>query len=389
MDRVELAYLRYLLREDAPLFAIVRGAGWYWLLDHAGTQAFHQRFIGARDWGAPSWPMRLRRKLHPEQRAAYSYIDRIALDKTRSDPKTLLLKHFPEGPCWINTGHSNLTPKMFDAVAHGRSVVMIHDLIPLDFPQYQRPGTVEKFREKVTLTVQNADLVLCNSRATEARVQDFARSIGQKIETVSAHLGIEKPCPDPAQIPPGLPLNRPYFVTLGTIEPRKDHALLLDTWEHLAQTIPDEEMPVLFIIGARGWANEQVFARLDTSDLMGKHVFELGALPDGAAFALLQNARALLFPSRAEGFGLPPAESLALGTPVIARDLPVYREVFGNNPIYLPESDMYSWGNKIRELSQNQRAKQAGLPIGADGLPSWQEHINLVLRNLCELKSRL
>ncbi len=82
----------------------------------------------------------------------------------------------------------------------------------------------------------------------------------------------------PASAPPDLDLSRPYFVALGTIEPRKNHALLLDAWDLLAQRLPASAVPRLFIFGRRGWCNEAVFARLDALPAGGP-VRELRAWP--------------------------------------------------------------------------------------------------------------
>jgi glycosyltransferase involved in cell wall biosynthesis len=225
-----------------------------------------------------------------------------------------------------------------------------------------------------------ADVVICNSETTRRDVGRHFTRFGRVPELVVAPLGVTPPRPDPAALPAGVDLARPRFVTLGTIEPRKNHALLLDVWEHFARTLPEADIPALDIVGARGWANETVFDRLDRSPLRGRHLFEHGALADGAAAALVQGARALLMPSLAEGFGLPPAEALALGTPVIATDLPVYREFLGNNPVYLDGSDMYSWANQILSFSRGQAGTHTAARAEATALPTWQDHFDLVFR---------
>ena len=86
-------------------------------------------------------------------------------------------------------------------------------------------------------------------------------------------------------------------------------------------------------------------------------------------------ARALLFPTLAEGFGLPPVEALALGTPVIASDLAVLREVLGPNAVYLPPADPYPWRQEIlRALSDPQPRRAPVTPR------TWESHVNAVLR---------
>ncbi|MDT9702392.1 glycosyltransferase, partial [Streptomyces sp. P17] len=92
---------------------------------------------------------------------------------------------------------------------------------------------------------------------------------------------------------------RPRFVTLGTIEPRKNHALLLDVWDSLPPPRPQ-----LVVIGRRGWADQALFARIAATP----DVAEFNTLDDGQVAAVLTGAQALLMPSFAEGFGLPLTE---------------------------------------------------------------------------------
>jgi glycosyltransferase involved in cell wall biosynthesis len=99
----------------------------------------------------------------------------------------------------------------------------------------------------------------------------------------------------------------------------------------------------------------------------------LTGLPDGAVASLLLGARALLFPSLAEGFGLPLVEAAALGTPVIASDLPVIREVLGDYPVYLDPVDSYPWMETVKTLALSQTRQTALTP------PTWRDHFNTVL----------
>jgi glycosyltransferase involved in cell wall biosynthesis len=102
----------------------------------------------------------------------------------------------------------------------------------------------------------------------------------------------------------------------------------------------------------------------------------LHGLPDGAVAALLAHARALLAPSLAEGFGLPPVEAASLGTAVIATDLAVTRELIGNKAVYLPASDIYSWVETIvRQAAQPQSKGETT----AWQPPTWAAHFKTVL----------
>lgn len=378
IDRVEAAYLDRLLREDGPLYSIVRSSFGYTLFDRAGTAALSDRLSGQADWGGADLLSRLFLKAHPVKRRAEADLRRLCLGRAnRRALPGLLREKLPAPPVWINVGHSNLQAGMFDAIRKlgGKTAVLIHDTIPLDHPDWQREGTVESFRARIRQVAMKADLVIHTAEATRTKTEAQFDIAGRVPPGLVAHLGIEKPAPAGGDETPEFGQNRPCFVVLGTIEPRKNHALLLDVWARLATEMLADDMPVLCIVGSRGWRNDEVFARLDARP---PHVQELGNLSDAALASLLTQARALLMPSLVEGFGLPPGEALALGCPVIASDLDVYREVFGNNIVYLKPDDQYLWAEQIRTFAKKNREAQAtGL-----SLPTWDDHFNLVLKCL-------
>lgn len=375
IDRVEAAYLTRLLHEPGELFGLVRSSFGFTLFDRAGMEALAARLLGEVPWGPPDVISRLFLKQATDRRGVEADLRRLAIARTgrRFLPQTFA-RYFPKGITYINVGHSNLRVAVFDALrdVEGRAVVMIHDTIPLDHPEWQREGTVESFEQRLHLVARRADLVIHTAQATRALTEAHFGKAGRVPEGITAHLGIDVPEVDPEALPPEFRQDRDYYLVLGTIEPRKNHALLLDLWEALAQRLPKDQMPRLLILGARGWNNDAVFARLDR---LPGYVRELGALPDGALGAVIQGARALLMPSHVEGFGLPLGEALALGTPVIATDLPVYREVYGNNIIYLDSSDLYSWVEKLAKTDTDQDRAPAVVP-------KWENHFNLVLKSL-------
>jgi glycosyltransferase involved in cell wall biosynthesis len=102
-------------------------------------------------------------------------------------------------------------------------------------------------------------------------------------------------------------------------------------------------------------------------------VRELAGLSDGAVAALLDGARALLFPSLAEGFGLPLVEAMARGTPVVCSDLPVCREVAGPAALYLDPRDTAAWASVILRLRDDKGTRVKIAP------PDWETHFKTAL----------
>ncbi len=377
VDRVELAYLRRLLQDDVPVFALLRASPVDVLLDRAGMEAFLLRITGEAGWGRPDLLARVMR--HPPQRQrALSDVRRLGIAWTPAPGLgRMLARHLPVGTVYLNTGHSNLKPRVLQAVRQipgARIVVFLHDTIPVDFPQFSAAAQPARFAGILREVSRQADLVIYNSDQSRQDAARHFEAAGRVPPALVAHLAVELPRPDAAAVPQGLPLHRPTFVTIGTIEPRKNHALLLDIWERLDPNLPEDRQPVLLILGSRGWNNEALFARLDQSPMMGKSVFELPGLSDGAVAALLQQARALLFPSLAEGFGLPVLEAAVLGTPVIANDLPIYREFAGDYPIYLDVENPARWQQQVEQLARENRKPKSFLAK----LPTWEQHFTQV-----------
>jgi len=278
------------------------------------------------------------------------------------------------GPAaYVNVGHANLLPGLLANLRPLRRAVLIHDTIPLDHPEFTRAGQAEKFRARFTAALEQAELILTVSAATRADVLRWRGRLGLpgRAAIVAAPIGTRLAAPDPAGLPADLDLSRPFFVTLGTIEPRKNHALLLDAWQMQARP------PQLFIIGRRGWENREVFARLDRLP-PGGPVRELRDLDDGAVAALIGRSHGLLMPSRAEGFGLPLTEAAGRGVPVLASPLPAAREMLGDYATWLSPDAPADWAAEVARLAGAPARRLPPLPV-----PDWQGHFRLCYAGLC------
>jgi glycosyltransferase involved in cell wall biosynthesis len=288
------------------------------------------------------------------------------------------------GRVYLNVGHTGL-----DKPGHGEWIrrtgvlpfYFVHDLIPLTHPEYCRPGEPEKHLRRMTALLTFATGVIANSRETLNELAVFA-GLQQALDMspgLVAPLGVGKGL-SAATKAEGVSLpGRPYFVMLGTIEGRKNHLIILNIWAEMARRL-GAACPQLVVIGQRGWESEQVCDMLDRSEAIRGHVIELSRCGDVQLAAYMNNARALLFPSFVEGYGLPLVEALAAGTPVIASDLSVFRELAGEIPDYLSPVDGLGWSEAIEAYASDgspMRAAQIARMAGWRA-PHWEDHFVLV-----------
>lgn len=373
VDRVEMAYLHALLQDSIPLFALVRLSGGFALLDQKGCEVLLGKMTGKTNWGRPDFESLLRVKQRSSQKMVQSDCRRLAVSKSRT-VRGLLGKN-PLVFSYLNVGHSNIFEDVFCAIKESGSTlsVLVHDMIPLDFPDFQRDGSVPKFAEKMRVVSKFSDLVIYNSFQSQRDGLRHFGDMGRIPESTVAHLGLAKPNSVNGPVHSKIATKRPFFVSVGTIEPRKNHELLLGIW---AKYFAGPDAPQLVIIGARGWNNSNVFRQLDAKP---RNVVELNQISDQKLAQLTRLSAGLLFPSLCEGFGLPPAEAVLQQTPVICGDLPVYREFLGNIPVYVDTDDRYLWKQAIEKLAEQKRAKIA-VNFDLSKMPTWQAHFNKVLK---------
>jgi glycosyltransferase involved in cell wall biosynthesis len=260
-----------------------------------------------------------------------------------------------------------------------RAIVFIHDLIPIDFPEYQRPEEKAFHETRMRLTLRHAAALIVNSRCTASAIQRFAQNENIPVPPVLvAPLGHNLPLPAEGSLPSGL--RPPYFVALGTIEPRKNHLLLLSLWRQMTKKYSSEEIPQLVVVGRRGWECEQVVDMLERCESIHPHILEINSASDEQVISLLKGAKALLMPSYAEGFGMPVQEALAAGTPVISSPLPAIKEFAGEIPDYAEPHDGARWLELIKDYAQQDSQLRAAQLQRLTSFKdtSWPEHFALV-----------
>lgn len=378
VDRVELAYAEHLLSEAGTRLRFVAYdyRGGFGLLPQARTAAL------VRATG-PAWEAGTLGRLKGAALALFAGSLANARRLPRAEPGS-------PRPVYVNVSHHPLAHTGAVARMLARTgaafVPLVHDVIPLDYPEYVGAAETARHRRRMATIAGLADGVIANSAATAAAV---AEMLPAGMPVLSIPLGVAPR--RAAAIPPALEDGVPFFLCLGTIEPRKNHLLLLHLWRRLAEEARPGGPPVpkLVIVGNRGWDNEQVLDLLDRSARLRPHLLELGRVSDGMVAGLMARARALLMPSFTEGFGLPVAEALARGAPVLCSDIPAHREVAGRVAEYLDPLDAMAWHKAVRDYAEPASARRAAQLRRLAGweAPVWPAHIDAALAFIEDLVS--
>ena len=276
-----------------------------------------------------------------------------------------LFERIPTGAAFIHTTHYphdhffrwlRLRPDV-------KPVFFIHDLLPLQFPEYFAPGHIAEHHRAMAIFARYAHAAIVNTHVVEQQVRRFLAARDRRdIPVLVRPIPADPIFAAPQEAAPDL-ADRPYFVVCGTIEPRKNHLLLLHVWRELSRQW-GERTPKLVVIGRRGWENENVVDLLDRSHELRPHVIEIGGMPTAAVARLMAGARALLMPSFAEGYGLPIVEARAAGAPVIAADIPVFREI-ALEATFRPPLDGIGWLEAIKSHVDRPASPRAAVSFGS------------------------
>jgi len=352
VDRVGLEYIR---RYGGRANALVRFA-WRWV------------FIDGKD--AQTLFAAL---LKPD--AHFSAVARVLIGKAYC----LSWRKPTAGAILLNTGHSGLdTPDYIRQVKklRLRAVYFLHDLIPITFPEYCRAGESARHSRRLNSMLESGVGIIVNSQDTANHCAQFARRANRPTPPMAvALLGAAQ-----LTLPKSKsPLTARYFVMLGTIEPRKNHLLILQLWRDLVRDL-GERTPKLAVIGQRGWECEQVVDMLERCPSIHSSVIELPHCGDAELATWLHHAQALLFPAFVEGYGLPLIEAITQGCPVIASNLPVFKELAFDIPEYINPLDGAGWRKAVIEYSfeESPRRKAQKARMVHFESPSWAQHFEVV-----------
>ena len=214
---------------------------------------------------------------------------------------------------------------------------IVHDLLPVTMPDAFHPQSRERFAAWLTTIAGLGDVLHCVSRTTATEVATWlgkhkaGRTPAVARFELGAETGAERRRGEIDQVLDTAMSTRPSLLMVGTVEPRKGHEQVLDAVELLWESGADLN---LVIVGHRGWLVNELIERLQQHREKSKRLFWLDDADDETLETVYERSTALVAASRGEGYGLPLIEAAQRGKPVIARSLPIFREVAGDYPSY-------------------------------------------------------
>ncbi|MCR2745238.1 glycosyltransferase family 4 protein [Limnobacter parvus] len=266
--------------------------------------------------------------------------------------------------------------------AQAKVVYVVYDLIPILHPEFFEHRFALTFKNWMYNTSRYADGYLCISNAVkndlgrymQSHFQNRANTFTYGSFPLGCDFGIsasQRAYPvESGVVPPSIAVlfrSAPTFLMVSTIEPRKNHTMVLDAFEKLWSLGHEVN---LIVLGKVGWNVQGLMLRINCHPQLGKHLFVVHDASDELLKYCYASSTALVFASHMEGFGLPIVEALAHGLPVIASDIPCHREVGGDLITYFDLSDGQSLVSGLIDLKTQSeiiktslRAKVAGAGV--------------------------
>lgn len=263
------------------------------------------------------------------------------------------------------TGRVDIAHNLFHqlpAARHAVRMVTVHDLSFFRRPETHTEETIRVQTRLLHHIARRADAIIAVSESCKADLVDLLQVNAARIYVVPGGVCLDEftQAEDPeatAALRARLGLEGPYFIHLGTMEPRKNLLRLMDAYAHLRARRRD--CPKLLLAGKTGWKSEPILARVGEPG-----VVHAGYLARAEAIALLRRAEACVYPSLYEGFGLSVLEAMAAGTPVITSNISSLPEVAGDTARYIDPESTESIEEALEDVLEHPDAARARAVAG-------------------------
>lgn len=272
-------------------------------------------------------------------------------------------KYFNKGSVYLEIeaawAERKLPPSVLYPMLKKRNVKIatyIYDIIAIRFPQYCNDGLIMKFSAFFDVASYYSDLIFTDSQFAANDICALIKKAGRKTPKFCvAYPGCDfmKVSLDNPSIDEDIRKiaeSGKYILTVSSIEPRKNHKVILDAYDSYLQ---DRDINIIFA-GRLGWKIKELSTRLFRHKDYGKKIHLISGANDETISFLYQEAWLSVFPTHVEGYGLPAVESLIAGTPAILSDIPVLREVAGDNAKYFDQNNPGDLANIIINYDDNE-----------------------------------
>jgi len=297
----------------------------------------------------------------------FNNLNEINIPIKKAIPAHQRLRQFTSIPAYIN----KLKPDVVFEMAHFgpfkldkgiKRVTFIHDLSPILFPQWHPVSSVYAHRLFLKGILRKADLVLTNSQFTKSEIARLFPMVQAKTHVTL--LGYDAPITGKSNNQltlQKLNIEQPYFLYVGTLEPRKNLEVLLKAYESFRTGNPDKSVN-LVLTGKMGWKNNALLKQIKASQFLNE-IKIAGFVDEVSKITLFKNALAFVYPSLYEGFGLPVLEAMAYECPVICSNAASLPEVGGKAALYFDPNDMQSLKKLFNKVATESNYKATVTPL--------------------------
>ncbi len=270
-----------------------------------------------------------------------------------------------------------------------RVAFVSYDIIALTHPHFFTPDAVAAFRKMFHRMIAVADVVMVTARSVADDLGRYCASEGLFLPAVRLFLpgsDLVDAGAATAALPQGLEPGR-YALFVSTIEPRKNHALLVAAWRRLlAEGVPQRAGFKLVFVGRRGWMVDELMADIEADAALGTSLVILPGVDDAGLASLYRSAAFTLYPSFSEGYGLPVVESFRYGKAVLVSHGGALAEVVGDFSPTIDPNDLDAWVDHLRRWIVDPSARAPWeIAIGERYRhPDWQEAATTFFAMLAE-----
>lgn len=238
----------------------------------------------------------------------------------------------------------------------GKKIVMVYDMAYKVYPETVHIKTRKQLELHLEKSCKRADLIVTTSEFSRKEILKYLRIDSDKVVVMPCGVDLELYHPDYPQekireCREKYQIQKEYFLYLGTLEPRKNLINLIKAYEMLKKR-ENGEIPQLVLAGGKGWYYEGIFKTVEECGLQNDVIFT-GYVPEKEVPLLMNGAMAFVFPSLYEGFGMPPLEAMACGTPVIVSNTASLPEVVGDTGILVDEKNIADISRSMETLSHD------------------------------------